>query len=101
MPTIASKEYHRSLLTTAAIADPLPLRSSPLDSSVSIGRRRPGDALRFAAVTIEAAEELCRAAERQLAQLVAGLEPVTDREGVDVGSLYGGNLISGVVTGLE
>jgi len=66
-----------------------------------VGRRRPGDALRFAAVTIEAAEELCRAAERQLAQLVAGLEPVTDREGVDVGSLYGGNLISGVVTGLE
>ena len=66
-----------------------------------LGRRRPGDALRFTAVTIEAAEELCRVAERRLAELSAGLESVADREGVDLGSLYGGNLISGVVTGLE
>jgi len=66
-----------------------------------VGRRRPGDALNFTAVTIEAAEELCRAAERQLPELMAGLEPVADREGVDLGSLYGGNLISGVVSGLD
>jgi allophanate hydrolase subunit 2 len=32
-----------------------------------VGRRRPGDALRFAAVSIEEAEELCREGERRLA----------------------------------
>jgi biotin-dependent carboxylase-like uncharacterized protein len=66
-----------------------------------VGRRRPGDALRFVAVTVEAAEELCRDAERQLAELLARFEPVADREGLDLGSLYAGNLISGVVSGLE
>jgi len=66
-----------------------------------VGRRRPGDALRFAAVTVEAAERLCRAAERDLADLVAALEPATHRPGVDLGSLYDGNLISGVVSGLD
>jgi biotin-dependent carboxylase-like uncharacterized protein len=64
-----------------------------------VGRRRPGDALRFTAVTVEAAEELCRAAERHLADLVAALEPTTWRPGIDLGLLYDGNLISGVVSG--
>ena len=66
-----------------------------------VGRRRPGEALRFIAVTVEAAEQLCRAAERDLADLVAALEPVTQRPGIDLGSLYDGNLISGVVSGLD
>jgi allophanate hydrolase len=66
-----------------------------------VGRRRPGDALRFAAVTVEAAEELCRAEERRLAELVASLESVTQRPGIDLGSLYDGNLISGVVSGFD
>ena len=66
-----------------------------------LGRRRPGDRLRFVAVTVEAAEALCRDAERQLAELVTALDPVTERQGIDLGSLYGNNLISGVVTGLE
>jgi UPF0271 protein len=65
-----------------------------------VGRRRPGDTLCFAAVTVEAAEELCRDAERQLANLVARLGPV-EQERLDLGSLYAGNLISGVVSGLE
>jgi allophanate hydrolase subunit 2 len=65
------------------------------------GRRRPGDALRFAAVTVEAAEELCRAAEHQIAELVASLEPITQRPEIDLRSLYDGNLISGVVSGLD
>jgi biotin-dependent carboxylase-like uncharacterized protein len=67
----------------------------------AVGRRRPGDTLRFVAVTVEAAEELCRDAERQLAELLARLEPVADREALDLGSLYAVNLISGVVSGLE
>jgi allophanate hydrolase len=66
-----------------------------------VGRRRPGDALRFVAVTVEAAEELCRAEDRRLAELVASLESVTQRPGIDLGSLYDGNLISGVVSGFD
>ncbi len=66
-----------------------------------VGRRRPGDALRFVAVSVQTAEELYRDAERQLAELVARLEPVADRDELDLGPLYAGNLISGVVSGLE
>jgi len=66
-----------------------------------VGRRRPGDALRFAAVSIEEAEELCREGERRLGELVAALEPVPKGDGIDSLSLYDDNLISGVVTGLE
>jgi biotin-dependent carboxylase-like uncharacterized protein len=66
-----------------------------------VGRRRPGDALRFAAVSIEEAEELCREGERRLAELVAALEPVPKGDGIDSLSLYEDNLISGVVTGLK
>jgi biotin-dependent carboxylase-like uncharacterized protein len=66
-----------------------------------VGRRRPGDALRFSAVTVERAEELCREQERSLLQLMAALQPVEDKAAVDLSSLYGDNLISGVVTGLE
>jgi len=66
-----------------------------------VGRRRPGDTLRFAAVTVETAEELCRAEERRLAEFVAAVEPVPASHTVDDASLYGGNLISGVVSGLE
>ena len=65
-----------------------------------VGRRRPGDALRFVAVSVETAEQLCRDAERQLRELVARLEPIGDPEGLDINSLYAGNLISGVVSGL-
>jgi biotin-dependent carboxylase-like uncharacterized protein len=66
-----------------------------------IGRRRPGDLVRFAVVTVEEAEALCRAEERRLAELVAALEPVPSRNDVDLASLYDGNLISGVVSGVE
>jgi allophanate hydrolase len=66
-----------------------------------VGRRRPGDLLRFAAVTVAVAEGLCRAAEHRLAELVARLEPAPDHRAIDLGSLYGDNLVSGVVSGLE
>jgi allophanate hydrolase subunit 2 len=66
-----------------------------------VGRRRPGDRLRFVAVTVEAGETLCRDAERRLAELLSRLKPVADRAGIDFGSLYGDNLISGVVSGFE
>ena len=66
-----------------------------------VGRRRPGDTLRFVAVTIEAAEALCRDEKRRLAEFVAALEPVPEGGRIDLGSLYGDNLISGVVSGVE
>jgi biotin-dependent carboxylase-like uncharacterized protein len=67
----------------------------------ALGRRRPGDPLRFVSVELEAAEEMCRQAEREFAKLVAALEPVPNDNGLDIGSLYGENLISGVTTGFE
>ena len=66
-----------------------------------IGRRWPGDPLRFAAITVETAEALCREEARRLADLVAALEPVPERRGIDLASLYGENLVSGVVSGIE
>jgi biotin-dependent carboxylase-like uncharacterized protein len=67
----------------------------------AVGRRRPGDAIRFAAVTIDEAEQLARAEEQQLAGLMASFEPVTDGGNINLASLYTGNLISGVVTATE
>jgi hypothetical protein len=76
-----------------------------VSSAPDLGRLQPQcqhvHALRFVAVTVEAAEELCRAEERRLAELAASLESVTQRPGIDLGSLYDGNLISGVVSGFD
>jgi allophanate hydrolase len=66
-----------------------------------VGRRRPGDRIRFAAVSIEDAEEIARDAERRFAALAASLEPVSGGGGIDLTRLYAGNLISGVVSGRE
>jgi allophanate hydrolase len=66
-----------------------------------IGRQRPGDTLRFVALTVEEAEELCREADRRFSELVATFEPVPGGDRIDLLSLYGDNLISGVVTGSQ
>ena len=66
-----------------------------------VGRRRPGDRLRFAAVDVAAAERLARDAEREIAALIASFEPVADGAGIDLARLYAGNLISGVVSARE
>lgn len=65
------------------------------------GRRKPGDRIRFAAVAVEEAERLARAAEADIAKLIAGIEPATDAGSLDLASLYDGNLISGVVSGTD
>ena len=67
----------------------------------AVGRRRPGDLLRFAAVTVEIAEQLCRDQERRFADLLGSVEPVPRRDRIDHGSLYADNLISGVVSARE
>ncbi len=66
-----------------------------------VGRRRPGDAVRFAAVSVDEAEHLARDADRRLAALTASIAPVADEGGIDLATLYAGNLISGVVTATE
>ena len=66
-----------------------------------LARCRPGDPLRFVSVELEAAEEMCREAEREFAELVGALEPTPSEIELDIGSLYGENLISGVITGFE
>jgi biotin-dependent carboxylase-like uncharacterized protein len=66
-----------------------------------VARRRPGAALRFAAVTIEQAEQLARDAEQRLTALIASIEPAPSQTGLDLATLYAGNLISGVVSARE
>ncbi len=66
-----------------------------------VGRRRPGDRLRFAAVNVAEAERLAHEAEREIAALIASFEPVAGGAGLDLASLYAGNLISGVVSARE
>ncbi|HEY1260280.1 MAG TPA: biotin-dependent carboxyltransferase family protein [Stellaceae bacterium] len=66
-----------------------------------VGRRRPGDRIRFTAVAPDVAEQLCRDAENRLLGLVAAIEPVPPSAALDFASLYRANLISGVVTGSE
>jgi biotin-dependent carboxylase-like uncharacterized protein len=63
-----------------------------------VGRRRPGDRLRFAAVSVEEAEQLARGEERHLAALIAAFEAVPNGGGIDLATLYAGNLISGIVS---
>ncbi|HEV2300005.1 MAG TPA: biotin-dependent carboxyltransferase family protein [Stellaceae bacterium] len=66
-----------------------------------IGRLRPGDTLRFAAVGVEEAEALARDEAARLAELAASLEPCFEAAALDLGSLYRANLISGVVSARE
>jgi biotin-dependent carboxylase-like uncharacterized protein len=66
-----------------------------------VGRRCPGDLIRFVAVTVEQAEQLARDEEHRLAALIASIEPAPNGGNIDLASLYAGNLISGVVTATE
>jgi biotin-dependent carboxylase-like uncharacterized protein len=69
----------------------------------AVGRRRPGEAIRFTAVSVEEAEQAARDAEREVERMIAALAPVPEHDAgaIDLGSLYGGNLISGVVAAVE
>jgi biotin-dependent carboxylase-like uncharacterized protein len=67
----------------------------------SVGRRRPGDPIRFATVEVEEAEELRRQQEAELEGLTAEMAPAAALAGFDVELLYRANLISGVVSGHE
>ncbi|MGE5203031.1 MAG: biotin-dependent carboxyltransferase family protein [Acidobacteriota bacterium] len=62
-----------------------------------VGRRRPGDPIRFAAVDVAAAEALRRQARAALDGLVAEMAPPRPAGGLDLERLAEANLISGVV----
>ncbi len=66
-----------------------------------IGQRRPGDKIRFAAVSVAEAEQARRDQEAALAALIAGMSPAPVARGLNLDSLYQLNLISGVVSGHE
>jgi allophanate hydrolase len=62
-----------------------------------VGRRKPGDAIRFIAVDVAEAERLRREAEKNFQALAAGLTPVGSAGDLDASRLFESNLISGVV----
>ena len=57
----------------------------------------PGQALRFAAVSVAAGELAARAREAALRALIGGIGPLEDARQVDAQALYAVNLVSGVV----
>ncbi len=65
------------------------------------GRLLPGAELRFAAVTVAAAEEARREQERDTERLAGSLAPVREIAAIGELALFTSNLISGVVTALD
>ena len=61
-----------------------------------LGRLLPGDVVRFAAVSIDAAHAARAALETRLTQLIAGLRPAQTGE-LDLDALYNCNLVDGVM----
>jgi biotin-dependent carboxylase-like uncharacterized protein len=57
----------------------------------------PGQTLRFAAVSVAAAEQAARAREAELQALIAGIAPLAEAGNGDPQAIYTANLISGVV----
>lgn len=64
------------------------------------GRLKPGDAVCFAAVTVEEAQKLARAEAARIERLAADLVSAGAGE-MDLAQLYAANLVSGAVSGAE
>jgi biotin-dependent carboxylase-like uncharacterized protein len=62
-----------------------------------VGRRRPGDRIRFAAVDVAEAERLRREQRTALDAMIATVVPAPPITGLDLERLHQANLISGVV----
>jgi len=67
----------------------------------AIGRRLPGAAVQFAAVSQEDAEALRREQHRTVAQWIRNFRPVEDAIRIDVGELYLANLVDGVTSAFD
>ena len=62
-----------------------------------VGRRRPGDSVRFMAVDVAEAERLCRQEEAAFQARIKDMISLKATGSVDVEKLFEANLISGVV----
>jgi biotin-dependent carboxylase-like uncharacterized protein len=65
----------------------------------ALGRIGPGAQVRFSRTTVEAAEELRRALEQEMAAWPARCEPAESVAVIDEAQLYSSNLVSGVTDG--
>lgn len=65
-----------------------------------LGRRRPGQEVRFAAVTQREAEALRRDQEDELRACVAAFRPVAPERTLNVAALYEQNLVGGIIDAL-
>jgi allophanate hydrolase len=62
-----------------------------------LGRLLPGQVVRFAAVTVEEAEQLRREQEARIARAISGFTAARPPGGIDLARLYEENLIDGVI----
>jgi biotin-dependent carboxylase-like uncharacterized protein len=67
----------------------------------AIGRRRPGNVVRFLAVTQEQAEAIRREQEETIAQWIGSFRTIDAAAEVDIAALYGENLVGGVTNALD
>ncbi len=67
----------------------------------TLGRRRPGDPVRFTAVGQSDSELLRREQEAQILKIVAGLSEVKRGGVVDARVLYRANLIGGIINAFD
>ena len=65
------------------------------------GRLKPGDPVRFVAVSVEVAEEASRRLDKSIAQQAADLVAAGPAASLDQAALYSENLVSGVVNAVE
>ena len=65
------------------------------------GRLKPGDPVRFAAVSVESAEEAGRRLAKSIARQAADLVAAEPAASLDQAALYSENLVSGVVNAVE
>jgi len=63
----------------------------------ALGRRKPGQEIRFEVIEVEEAERIRRDREKVLSRLEASMESITLEVELDLEALYGNNLISGAV----
>ena len=66
-----------------------------------LGRRRPGDGLRFVAVTQEEGEAARRAQEQEIARIIADICDAAEVQRIDHDALYSANLVAGVSDGTD
>ena len=64
-----------------------------------LGRRRPGNSVRFTAVTQEQGEAARRQQEQEIARIIADIRDAAEVQRIDHAALYSANLVGGVSDG--